>query len=167
MSDSAMPVRRALASRWPALLGLIAALLLAVPTAGVVPSAAATVDDAVTVAVGAALHHEYPSGDQPQGQQPPQNANSFGDQPQGQQPPQNANSFGDQPFVTRPTAPTAVALSSRGGSRLIQPVPVAALPVAGAGQRTDRGWRAGVVAETPAGVSGRTERGRGPPAQPR
>lgn len=151
MSDSAMPVRRALASRWPALLGLIAALLLAVPTAGVVPSAAATVDDAVTGAVGAALHHEYPSGDQPQGQQPPQ----------------NANSFGDQPFVTRPTAPTAVALSSRGGSRLIQPVPVAALPVAGAGQRTDRGWRAGVVAETPAGVSGRTERGRGPPAQPR
>ncbi len=151
MSDSATPVRRALVSRWPALLGLIAALLLAVPTVGVAPAGAATVDGAVPVGVAAAIHH----GDQAD------------DQPQGQQPPENANSFGDQPFVARPTAPTSVALSGRGGSRLVQPVPVAALPVAGAGQRTDRGWRAGEVAETPAGVSGRTERGRGPPRQPR
>jgi hypothetical protein len=125
MSERATPVRR-----WSALLGLIAALLLSVPT----------------VATATAVPLGQPGGI-------------------AQHQPEHSNSHGDQPLVSRPIAPTSVLLGGRSGSRLSQPVSVAALPVAGTGPRLDRGWRTASSAATPGDVAGRTERGRGPPRQ--
>jgi len=152
MSDSAFTdsrhrLRRARASRWSALLGVVAALLLSAPTAGAIASAGPAAGAEPLAVQSFAGRPMVPSI-------PPEEHQS-----------EHAGAFGEQPLVARPAAPISGLHHSRGGSRLVQPTPVAALPLSGVGPTAEQQWRTALVAEASGDESTRTERGRGPPAQ--